>query len=95
MFCKRIIFHFREAVTDVAARLTIPSGHGLNRIVALCAGLLCFVPWGLMDASAQPRTQLPPDCIKYLSYYQEDYKLKDYDRALPNWRKALNFYLPW
>ena len=28
------------------------------------------------------------ECIKYLSYYQEYYKQKNYDSALPNWRKA-------
>ncbi|MBR6002975.1 MAG: hypothetical protein IK045_08975 [Bacteroidales bacterium] len=28
------------------------------------------------------------ECIKYLSYYQEYYKQKNYDSAIPNWRKA-------
>ncbi|MBR1706010.1 MAG: hypothetical protein IJ721_04375 [Bacteroidales bacterium] len=28
------------------------------------------------------------ECIKYLSYYQEYYKQKNFDSALPNWRKA-------
>lgn len=28
------------------------------------------------------------ECIKYLSYYQEYYKQKNYDSALPNWRRA-------
>ena len=28
------------------------------------------------------------ECIKYLSYYTEYYKQKNYDAALPNWRKA-------
>ena len=28
------------------------------------------------------------DCIKYLSYYTEYYKQKNYESALPNWRKA-------
>ncbi|MBO4624262.1 MAG: hypothetical protein J5646_02045 [Bacteroidales bacterium] len=28
------------------------------------------------------------DCVLYLSYYQEYYKQKNYDSALPNWRKA-------
>ncbi len=30
------------------------------------------------------------NCIKYLSYYTEYYKQKNYDAALPNWRKAYN-----
>ena len=28
------------------------------------------------------------ECIKYLSYYQEYFKQKNYESALPNWRKA-------
>ena len=28
------------------------------------------------------------ECMKYLSYYSEYYKQKNYDSALPNWRKA-------
>lgn len=28
------------------------------------------------------------ECIKYLSYYSEYYKQKNYEDALPNWRKA-------
>ena len=28
------------------------------------------------------------ECIKYLSYYQEYFKQKNYDSALPNWRRA-------
>lgn len=28
------------------------------------------------------------ECIKYLSYYSEYYKQKNYDEALPNWRQA-------
>ena len=34
------------------------------------------------------------ECIKYLSYYQEYYKQKAYDDALPNWRKAYNLCPP-
>lgn len=34
------------------------------------------------------------DCIKYLSYYQEYFKQKNYDEALPNWRKAYKFCPP-
>lgn len=33
------------------------------------------------------------ECIKYLSYYTEYYKQKNYESALPNWRKAY-FYCP-
>lgn len=41
------------------------------------------------SVSAQNKATLPPDCIKYLSYYQEDYKAKKNDDALANWRKAM------
>ena len=34
------------------------------------------------------------ECIKYLSYYTEYYKQKNYDSALPNWRKAYNICPP-
>jgi tetratricopeptide (TPR) repeat protein len=34
------------------------------------------------------------ECIKYLSYYQEYYKQKNYDEALPNWRKAIKLCPP-
>ena len=34
------------------------------------------------------------ECIKYLSYYTEYYKQKNYDNALPNWRKAYHYCPP-
>ena len=34
------------------------------------------------------------ECIKYLSYYNEYYKQKNYDDALPNWRKAYSLCPP-
>jgi len=34
------------------------------------------------------------DCIKYLSYYQEYYKAKNYDDALNSWRKAFKLCPP-
>ena len=34
------------------------------------------------------------ECIKYLSYYTEYYKQKNYDSAIPNWRKAYNLCPP-
>ena len=34
------------------------------------------------------------ECIKYLSYYTEYFKQKNYDAALPNWRKAYNICPP-
>ena len=34
------------------------------------------------------------ECKKYLSYYNEYYKQKNYDSALPNWRKAYKYCPP-
>lgn len=34
------------------------------------------------------------ECIKYLSYYKEYYKQKNYDDALPSWRKAFKLCPP-
>ena len=34
------------------------------------------------------------ECIKYISYYSEYFKQKNYDAALPNWRKAYNLCPP-
>lgn len=31
------------------------------------------------------------ECLKYLSYYEEYYKQKAYDEALPNWRQAYKY----
>lgn len=34
------------------------------------------------------------ECIKYLSYYKEYYKQKNYDEAIPHWRKAFKLCPP-
>ena len=34
------------------------------------------------------------ECIKYLSYYQEYFKQKNYDSAMPNWRQAYKLCPP-
>ena len=34
------------------------------------------------------------ECIKYLSYYKEYYKQKNYNEAIPNWRKAYKLCPP-
>ena len=34
------------------------------------------------------------ECIKYLSYYKEYYKQKNYDEAMPHWRKAYSLCPP-
>lgn len=50
---------------------------------------------GSFSVSAQGK--FGPDsaeCIKYLSYYKEYYKQKNYDQSLPNWRKAYELCPP-
>ncbi len=48
-----------------------------------------------MNLSAQDKYGPNKDeCIKYLSYYQEYYKQKNYDEALPNWRTAMKLCPP-
>lgn len=47
--------------------------------------------------SAQDMSKYGPnadECIKYLSYYTEYYKQKNYDDAIPNWRKAYSLCPP-
>ena len=41
-----------------------------------------------LAASFQPASAQEGDCGSYASYYQEYYKQKNYQSALPNWRKA-------
>lgn len=48
-----------------------------------------------VNASAQGKFGADSaECIKYLSYYQEYYKAKNYTDALPNWRKAYKYCPP-
>ena len=47
--------------------------------------------------SAQDMSKYGPnadECVKYLSYYTEYYKQKNYDDATPNWRKAYSLCPP-
>lgn len=46
------------------------------------------------SAFAQGKYGDNPDCLKYISYYEEYYKQKNYDEALPNWRKVLQVCPP-
>ena len=41
-----------------------------------------------LSFSSVLRAQENPECITYMSYYQEYYKQKNFKDALPNWRKA-------
>ena len=51
----------------------------------------------LSGGKASAQGKYGPDsteCIKYLSYYTEYYKQKNYESALPNWRKAYHYCPP-
>ena len=50
--------------------------------VVLCCNML---------SAQNPNDKYGPnsaECLKYISYYEEYYKQKNYDSAIPNWRKA-------
>lgn len=61
-------------------------------IVAVSAAMVLL---GSVVANAQSKYGADSaECIKYLSYYKEYFKQKNYDEALPNWRKAYKLCPP-
>ena len=63
--------------------------------IALLFVSAVFVFMGGIQLSAQGK--YGPDsaeCIKYLSYYKEYFKQKNYDESLPHWRKAFKLCPP-
>ncbi|MBR2127613.1 MAG: hypothetical protein IJ940_01935 [Bacteroidales bacterium] len=60
--------------------------------------LISIAAMALVSSSvASAQGKYGPDsteCIKYLSYYTEYYKQKNYDAALPNWREAYRLCPP-
>lgn len=58
----------------------------LTAVLSLAAGMNVYAQGKYGADSAE--------CIKYLSYYQEYYKQKNYDSALPNWRQAYSICPP-
>ena len=66
----------------------------MKRIVLLIS-VAAMALLGSSKVSAQGK--YGPDsteCIKYLSYYTEYYKQKNYEAALPNWRQAYKYCPP-
>ena len=57
-----------------------------HKLVIITVSLLAIS--GTLSAQSPSMEGFSADCIKYMSYYQEDYKAKKYDDALANWRKA-------
>ena len=61
----------------------------MKKLVLTLSAALVLMMGAALDAQAQGKFGADSaECIKYLSYYQEYYKQKNYDSALPNWRKA-------
>ena len=58
----------------------------LTAVLAFAAGMNVYAQGKYGADSAE--------CIKYLSYYQEYYKQKNYDSAFPNWRQAMRVCPP-
>ena len=66
----------------------------MKRFILILAASLVLVP-GLNNVFAQGKYGADStECIKYLSYYQEYFKQKNYNDALPNWRKAYKICPP-
>ncbi len=60
----------------------------MKRIITiLCLSVLAAGFCGELSAQGKYGAD-SANCIKYLSYYQEYYKQKNYNDATPNWRKA-------
>ena len=65
----------------------------MKRIVLL----ISIAAMALFSSKVSAQGKFGPDsaeCIKYLSYYTEYYKQKNYDSALPNWRQAYKLCPP-
>ncbi len=61
-------------------------------ILVLVAAATMF---GASNANAQGKFGADSaECIKYLSYYKEYFKQKNYNEAIPNWRKAYTLCPP-
>ena len=56
--------------------------------------IVLFSAFAALTFSAAAYAQENPECITYMSYYQEYYKQKNFKDAFPNWRKAFNLCPP-
>jgi tetratricopeptide (TPR) repeat protein len=66
----------------------------MKRIVIAIAGLAMLL-MGATPVFAQGKYGADSaECIKYLSYYQDYYKQRNYDDAIPNWRMAYKLCPP-
>ena len=81
--------------SSVSVRRIIKTHNNTMKRIVLLISVAAIALFSSSKVSAQGK--FGPDsieCIKYLSYYTEYYKQKNYDSALPNWRKAYSLCPP-
>ena len=59
-----------------------------HKLVIITVSLLAIS--GTLSAQSPSMKGFSADCIKYMSYYQEDYKAKKYDDALADLQRKLD-----
>jgi len=65
----------------------------MKKIVLAVFAALMLLPGAKLSAQGKYGAD-SAECIKYLSYYSEYFKQKNYDEALPHWRKAYSLCPP-
>ncbi|MBO7643748.1 MAG: hypothetical protein J6S62_02145 [Bacteroidales bacterium] len=61
----------------------------MKKLVLLAFSLMMILPVARVSAQDMSKYgENAAECVKYLSYYTEYYKQKNYDDAIPNWRQA-------
>ena len=61
----------------------------MKKLVLLAFSLMMILPVARVSAQDMSKYgENAEECVKYLSYYTEYYKQKNYDDATPNWRQA-------
>lgn len=65
----------------------------MKRILAAALGLVVLMPAARLYGQGKYGAD-SAECVKYLSYYSEYFKQKNYNEALPHWRKAYQLCPP-
>ena len=67
----------------------------MKKVFLAVAGLAMLISGANLFAQDKSKYgENADECIKYLSYYSEYYKQKNYDDAIPNWRQAYKLCPP-
>lgn len=66
----------------------------MKKFTLVLISILVLLPVGTILSAQGKYGADSAECIKYLSYYKEYFKQKNYDDALPNWRKAFELCPP-